>query len=185
MLLSNSLPTSVPFVVPNLLPQPHTILKNANSVLPAPVVSIPSGFTNQGQNVQFVAIPAEHMSASNYSDFRRGAGFHRGFGGDGSLRGRGTRGRGNFARSQDENDAYSMGVAPFNIFENHIIPVGLHNPSKSFRPNLTTAKVFSLGTKFIPVWKKMNVKNLLLNSKIFEEACQTKFILLKLHLVHL
>ena len=52
-----------------------------------------------------------------------------------------------------------MDVAPFNIFENQIIPVGLHNLSKSFRPNLTTTRVFSLGTKFIPVWKQMKVQN--------------------------
>ena len=51
-----------------------------------------------------------------------------------------------------------MDVAPINIFENQIIPVGLHNLSKSFRPNLTTTRAFSLGTKFIPVWKQMKVQ---------------------------
>ena len=51
-----------------------------------------------------------------------------------------------------------MDVAPFNIFENQIIPVGLHNLSKSFRPNLTTTRVFSLGTKFIPICKNMKIK---------------------------
>ena len=34
-----------------------------------------------------------------------------------------------------------------------MIPVGLHNLSKSFRPNLSTIRVLSLGTKFIPKWK--------------------------------
>ena len=31
-----------------------------------------------------------------------------------------------------------MDVAPINIFENQVIPMGLHNLSKNFRPNLTT-----------------------------------------------
>ena len=50
-----------------------------------------------------------------------------------------------------------MDVAPFNIFENQVIPMGLHNLSKSFKPNLATTRVFSLGTKFIPVWKSMKI----------------------------
>ena len=45
--------------------------------------------------------------------------------------------------------AYCMEVAPLHIFENQIIPTGLHDISKSFRPNLSTTRVFSLGTKFI------------------------------------
>ena len=48
-------------------------------------------------------------------------------------------------------DAYCMDTAPFNIFENQVIPTGLHDVPKSFRPNLATARVFSMGTKFIPV----------------------------------
>ena len=50
-----------------------------------------------------------------------------------------------------------MDVAPINIFENQVIPMGLHNLSKSFKPNLATTRVFSLGTKFIPVWKTMKI----------------------------
>ena len=46
-----------------------------------------------------------------------------------------------------------MTIAPLNIYENQVIPVGLHNLSKSFRPNLSTIRVLSLGTKFIPKWK--------------------------------
>ena len=36
------------------------------------------------------------------------------------------------------------------FFENQVIPTGLHDVSKSFRPNLATTRVFLLGTKFIP-----------------------------------
>ena len=94
----------IPVAVPNLFPQPHTI--NANPMMQTPVVSIPSGFSNQGQNVQFVAIQAEHMQPFNYSEFSQGGGgFHRGLNGDSSFRGRGRHNRGNFARSQGENDA--------------------------------------------------------------------------------
>ena len=41
-----------------------------------------------------------------------------------------------------------------NIFENQVIPVRIHNISKSFKPNLDTIQVLSLGTKFIPKWEK-------------------------------
>ena len=51
-----------------------------------------------------------------------------------------------------------MSVAPLNIFENQVVPMGLHNFSKIFRPNIATTRVFSLGMKFIPVWKKVSVK---------------------------
>ena len=46
-----------------------------------------------------------------------------------------------------------------NIFENQCIPVGIHNLSKSFRPNLNTIRVLSLGTKFIPKWKTTKTGN--------------------------
>ena len=49
-------------------------------------------------------------------------------------------------------DCYSMDIAPMNIFENQVHPVGIHNLSKSFRPNLATVRDLSLGTKFIPEW---------------------------------
>ena len=57
-------------------------------------------------------------------------------------------------------DPYSPDVAPMNIFENQVIPTGIHNLSKSFRPNLATVQVLSLGMKYIPktqslVWKIM------------------------------
>ena len=40
---------------------------------------------------------------------------------------------------------------------------GRHNGghfTKSLRPNLTTTRVFLLGIKFIPIWKKMHIKKL-------------------------
>ena len=47
-----------------------------------------------------------------------------------------------------------MDNAPMNIFENQVVPVGIHNISKSLKPNLDTIRVLSLGTKFIPIWEK-------------------------------
>ena len=57
------------------------------------------------------------------------------------------------------NDPYGIDIAPLNIFENQIIPVGVHNLSKTFRPNMATIRVLSLGTKFIPKWRDNNLKN--------------------------
>ena len=63
-----------------------------------------------------------------------------------------------------------MDVAPLNIFENQVVPIGLHNFSKIFKPNIATTRVFSLGMKFIPVWKKVVIKNLFvdLNNSVGE-----------------
>ena len=47
-------------------------------------------------------------------------------------------------------DPYGIDVAPLNLFENQVIPIGIHNLSKLFRPNMATIHVLSLGTKFIP-----------------------------------
>ena len=52
-------------------------------------------------------------------------------------------------------------IAPLNIFENQDIPVGVHNLLNLFRPYMATIRVLSLGTKFIPKWKKANVKQIL------------------------
>ena len=49
-----------------------------------------------------------------------------------------------------ENDPYDMSIAPIFIYENQMLPIGVHNLSKSFRPNLATIKVLSFGTIFIP-----------------------------------
>ena len=60
--------------------------------------------------------------------------------GRGNGRGRG-RGRRSFVRKTGESDPYDMSIAPLNIYENQVIPVGLQNLSKSFRPDLTTIRV--------------------------------------------
>ena len=58
------------------------------------------------------------------------------------------------------NNPYGIDIAPLNIFENQVIPIGVHNLSKSFRPNMATIPVLSLGTKFIPKWRDTNIKNI-------------------------
>ena len=66
-----------------------------------------------------------------------------------------ARGRGGrpFVRHTGENDPYDMSIAPLFIYEIQVLPIGIHNLSKSFRPSLATIRVLSLGTKFIPKWK--------------------------------
>jgi len=66
--------------------------------------------------------------------------------------------------------------------ENQVVPVGLHNLSKSFRSNLTTSRVFSLGTKFIPIWKNMKIKKPFAKFEDFRRRMSKKFIFQKLHL---
>ena len=63
-----------------------------------------------------------------------------------------TKGR-SLYRQSGETDPYDITVALLNIYENQVILVGLHNLSNSFRPNLSSIRVLSLGTKFIPKWK--------------------------------
>ena len=53
-------------------------------------------------------------------------------------------------RQTGENDPYDMSIAPLNIYKNQVLPIGIHNLSKSFRPNLATIRVLSFGTKFRP-----------------------------------
>ena len=174
----------------------------ANAIPSAPIIAtnqiLPSQFTlptqrgqaNEEQNIQYVAVPADQLPFLTFNEFRGGGSVHIGPA-RGSLRGRarhGGRGRG-FTRNQGENDAYSMDVAPMNIFENQVIPMGLHNLSKSFKPNLATTRVFSLGTKFIPVWKKMSIvkpfskfedfRRRMSNKVIFEETTPGTFVLNK------
>ena len=60
----------------------------------------------------------------------------------GKMRGR-ARGRRFFVRQMCEN-------VP-SICTNQVIPVSLQNYSKSFRPNLATIRLSSLGTKFKPI----------------------------------
>ena len=51
-------------------------------------------------------------------------------------------------------DCYGIDTAPMHIFENHIIPVQIHNISKKFKPKLDTILVLSRGGNFIPKWEK-------------------------------
>ena len=70
-------------------------------------------------NVQTLAIQDSQLTNSSFSDgslIRRG-------------RGRG-RGRSPFYRNTSDNDSYDISIAPMNIFENQVIPKGLHNLSK-------------------------------------------------------
>ena len=39
------------------------------------------------------------------------------------------------------NDPYDLDIVPLNVFENQVIPIGIHNLSKSFRPNMATIRV--------------------------------------------
>ena len=112
----------IPFAIPNILTQ--SVMNSANSMGPASGVPVVSGFNNQVQAMQYVAIPAGQMPNFTFNEFihgggrfQHGGGFQRGGGNGQTQRGRSRRGRGNFARSRGENDAYSMDIAPFNIFE--------------------------------------------------------------------
>ena len=91
------------------------------------------------------------------------------FNGRNGGRNGGRSGRG-YTKHSGIFDAYCMEVAPLHIFENQIIPTGLHDVSKSFRPNLATTRVFSLGTKFIPKWKSNKIINLFRNLRILGEG---------------
>jgi len=71
-------------------------------------------------------------------------------------------------------DPYGIDIAPLNIFENQVIPVGVHNLSKSFRPNLATIRVLSLGTKFIPKWRDANLKFVFKKFGDFKRRLQNK-----------
>ena len=129
---------------------PTPIITSA-SIMPTQFVPpTQSGTTNDGHNIQYVTVPVDQLPFLSFNEFEAGGSVHRGPAG-GTFRERGRCGRGSrqFIRNQGEFDAYSMDVAPINIFENQVIPVGLHNLSRSFKPNLTTTRVFSLGTKCI------------------------------------
>ena len=138
---------------------PTPIITSANIMPTQFVPPTQSGTTNDGHNIQYLTVSVDQLPFLRINEFEAGGSVHRGPAG-GTFRGRGRRGRGGrgFTRNQGEFDAYSMDVAPINIFENQVIPMGLHNLSKSFKPNLATTRVFSLGTKFIPVWKKVVIK---------------------------
>ena len=70
----------------------------------------------------------------------------------GTVRGR-NRNHGFVRLSSGKNDVFDIHICPLNIFENQIVPVELHNMSKSLKPNLPTIRILSVGEKFIPKWK--------------------------------
>jgi len=130
------------------------IVENSSSVPPStPVPEANIQGTIHSQNAQ---IPAPNNAATR---------------GRGGSRGRGRR---TFVRQTGESDPYDMSIAPLNIYENQVIPVGLHNLSKSFRPNLSTIRVLSLGTKFIPKWKFEKRNNTFVFFKDFLRRMQNK-----------
>ena len=61
-----------------------------------------------------------------------------------------------------------------NIFENQVIPTGIHNLSKIFRPNLATIRVLSLGMKFIPKSDTLKWKNIFSNFENFRQRMNNK-----------
>ena len=67
------------------------------------------------------------------------------------------------------NDPYGIDIAE--CLRKSNCPVGEHNLSKSFRPNMATILVLSLGSKFIPKWRDANLK---FTFKKFEDKVITK-----------
>ena len=57
--------------------------------------------------------------------------------------------RGRFTSTSGKTDRFDIHVCHHNIFENQIVPVELHKLSKSFKPNLATMRILSVGTKLI------------------------------------
>ena len=78
------------------------------------------------------------------------------------------------AKPSGMNDPFDIDIAPMNIFDNQVVLVGVHNLSKSFRPNMATIRVFSLGTKFIPKWRDTNLKLTFKNFGDFNRRMQNK-----------
>ena len=142
----------------SLCEQPEPIIPPAQSVA-----------SNQQQQQQHIRGGGGRVFHQNKRGFRGG-------GKRGGFRGRGNRGgRSNQSSYKSgETDPYDMTIAPLNIYENQVIPVGLHNLSKSFRPNLSTIRVLSLGTKFIPKWKFEKRNNAFLYFKDFLRKMQNK-----------
>ena len=63
------------------------------------------------------------------------------------------------------------------LFENQIVPVRIHNISKSFKPNLDTIRVLSLGTKFIPKWEKTKTSQTFKWFNNFKNKLNRKFLI--------
>ena len=77
-------------------------------------------------------------------------------------------------KSGGEVDPYSPDFAPMNIFENQVVPTGIHNLSKIFRPNLATIHVLSLGMKFIPKSDTLKWTNIFSIFECFRQRMNNK-----------
>ena len=86
-------------------------------------------------SVANVVAPSNQQSTASNTQYETEVNVARG---RGRSRGRGKRA---FYRNTGENDPYDMSIAPLNLFENQVIPIGLHNLSKSFRPNISAIQV--------------------------------------------
>ena len=129
----------------------------------ADTATIPVQVTqHQQQESATISTTAPQNPTQPVRNVGRGRGRGRFFGYGGGRTGGGRFKRPD-AKQTGEIDAYCMSIAPLNIFENQVVPMGLHNFSKVFRPNIATTRVFSLGMKLIPVWKKFQSKNLLMD----------------------
>ena len=116
-----------------LAPMVQPILQTSN---------VPQTFTDASGN-QFLMVPVSTgqtlpvintiaTPTSGQVNFNAGS-----CGGRYQRGGRGYRGRFNRGSTKHSGifDAYCMDSAPLNIFENQVIPTGLHDISKSFKPN--------------------------------------------------
>ena len=104
------------------------------------------GLTESGE-VEEPPVVSGTQPTSNTNTRER---FNLGIRGANPSRGKGIR---PFVSQTGESDPSDMFIAPMNIYENQVLLIGIHNLSKSFRPNLATIRNLSLGTKLIPKWK--------------------------------
>ena len=94
-----------------------------------------SGLTESGE-VEELPVVSDTQPTSNTTARGR---FYVGIRGANPSRGRGRR---PFVRQTGESDPYDMFIAPINIYENQVLPIGIHSLSKSFRPKLATIQVY-------------------------------------------
>ena len=116
------------------------VLEHGESIPNVPITSVNSTAAQNIQQSNAQPNMLTNTQAISESYVARGRGRSRGC----------RRGRRSFYRNTGENDPYDMSIAPLNLYENQVIQIGLHNLSKCFRPNISTIRVLSLGTKFIP-----------------------------------
>ena len=83
------------------------------------------------------------------------------------------------SKPSDMNDPFGIDIALLNIFENQVVPVGVHSLSKSFKPNMATVRVLSLGTKCIPKWRDANIRQTFRKFRDFNRRMQNRFFFLE------